>query len=1025
MKHKNRVIAFLMTFVMIISQFAGNALTVHAEPGTVNNVKYLDDKGISKNCAEATVVTDGDTAWNDGWYAVTADTTCESRITVTGTVHLILCDKKTLTATEGITVNTGNSLYIYAQSTGEDAGALIATAYDYVAGIGGGDSEDGGTIIINGGKVTATGGVNGAGIGGGRFGAGGTIKINGGDVTANGGKRAAGIGGGYDGDGGEFTINGGDVTATGGDGAAGIGGGYEGAGGTIIINGGNVTATDGIVGAGIGGGQSGAGGTIIINGGNVSANGGKYGAGIGGGRGGNGGTITINGGKVTANGGEFGAGIGGGNIKDGGNITINGGEVIATGGDYGAGIGGGEHGPGGEITINGGKVTANGGRYGAGIGGGREGAGGNIAVSTNVLKLVAHKKSNDARCIGEGRYSSSSGKITFKNGDNILEGDAKKDFFYDTEKENTRIIRSKLVNHSITIAEQLKESINANTAYAYEGETVMLTMDNTEDVAVRSEDGDLSLIDEGEGKYTFKMPGKDVRIKMIPTYTLPENKTISCKQTLKDIVLPDGFTFADQDQALVFGDNTVELTYNPDPANYFAVENIVISVNKAHHILSTTAAKAATCTEAGNIAGWTCDVCGKHFSDADGKTEIEEGSWVISAGHHLIATAAKAETCTVSGNNAYWTCDVCGKYFSDADGKTEIEADSWVIPALGHHLTETAAKAETCTEAGNSAYWTCDVCGKHFSDADGKTEIEEDSWVVPASGHKWGEWKVVKEASETEEGIEERVCENDNTHKETRVIPKKEKKEEPQPETPKPDTQIPMTPSVNKSVKINDADVSVSINITYPKAVNWTGSKISLAQLAVLVQDGEIAKVKIEGLEKAIAALNKDADLSKLIKVSYVIGKKKKVGEKGSFYVKLSLNSKVCKKAKIKGKDKKALETLIKDINKEFKAHPYEFDIVPIDISDVDAIESVSLKAGFKNGELQLNEDGSLKKLKSLKIKVKIPGKKKAKTYTFSGKKITKSFTVKLTDPAAKKAELTALDGQNFKGSRSGVEIVK
>ena len=230
---------------------------------------------------------------------------------------------------------------------------------------------------------------------------------------------------------------------------------------------------------------------------------------------------------------------------------------------------------------------------------------------------------------------------------------------------------------------------------------------------------------------------------------------------------------------------------------------------------------------------------------------------------------------------------------------------------------------------------------------------------------------------------------------------------------------------MNKSVKINDADVSVSINITYPKAVNWTGSKITQAQLAVLVQDGEIAKVKIEGLEKAIAALNKDADLSKLIKVSYVIGKKKKVGEKGSFYVKLSLNSKVCKKAKIKGKDKKALETLIKDINKEFKANPYEFDIVPIDLNDAEAIESVSIKAAFKNGALQLNEDGSIKKLKSLKIKVKIPGKSKAKTYSFSGKKITKSFTVKLTDPATKKAEITALEGQNFKGSRSGVEIVK
>ncbi|MCR4584211.1 MAG: hypothetical protein K5686_00665 [Lachnospiraceae bacterium] len=49
---------------------------------------------------------------------------------------------------------------------------------------------------------------------------------------------------------------------------------------------------------------------------------------------------------------------------------------------------------------------------------------------------------------------------------------------------------------------------------------------------------------------------------------------------------------------------------------------------------------------------------------------------------------------------------------------------------------------------------------------------------------------------------------------------------------------------------------------------------------------------------------------------------------------------------------------------------------MPIDLNDADAIESVSIKAAFKNGELQLNDDGSIKKIKSLKIKVKIQGKK-------------------------------------------------
>ena len=55
--------------------------------------------------------------------------------------------------------------------------------------------------------------------------------------------------------------------------------------------------------------------------------------------------------------------------------------------------------------------------------------------------------------------------------------------------------------------------------------------------------------------------------------------------------------------------------------------------------------------------------------------------------------------------------------------------------ALGHKLTKTAAKAATCTAAGNREYYTCSVCGKYFSDAAGKHEIAKDSWVIKAKGH--------------------------------------------------------------------------------------------------------------------------------------------------------------------------------------------------------------------------------------------------------------------------------------------------
>ncbi|MBQ9791225.1 MAG: hypothetical protein IJW28_01430, partial [Clostridia bacterium] len=51
--------------------------------------------------------------------------------------------------------------------------------------------------------------------------------------------------------------------------------------------------------------------------------------------------------------------------------------------------------------------------------------------------------------------------------------------------------------------------------------------------------------------------------------------------------------------------------------------------------------------------------------------------------HILIKVDEVAATCTTKGNTLYYKCD-CGKYFSDAEAKTEILKDSWVIDETGH-----------------------------------------------------------------------------------------------------------------------------------------------------------------------------------------------------------------------------------------------------------------------------------------------------------------------------------------------------
>ena len=143
-----------------------------------NQVTYT-----TESCTDYTVVTDSTTAWEDGkWYVVKDNVTISSRITVSGTANLILCDGATLTASKGITVGSGQTLNIYAQSEG--TGALIAQTESTVANNAyGGGAGIGGIYLI---------GADDAGSGNT-----GIINIHGGIITARGGYCSAGIGGGY------------------------------------------------------------------------------------------------------------------------------------------------------------------------------------------------------------------------------------------------------------------------------------------------------------------------------------------------------------------------------------------------------------------------------------------------------------------------------------------------------------------------------------------------------------------------------------------------------------------------------------------------------------------------------------------------------------------------------------------------------------------------------------------------------------------------------------------------------------
>ena len=185
------------------------------------------------------------------------------------------------------------------------------------------------------------------------------------------------------------------------------------------------------------------------------------------------------------------------------------------------------------------------------------------------------------------------------------------------------------------------------------------------------------------------------------------------------------------------------------------VEKEQVEIPALGHKMTKTEAKAATCTEAGNKEYWTCSTCHKVFSDEHGETETTVAEMTIQAkGHTMTKTEAKAATCTEAGNKAYWTCNTCHKVFSDEHGETETTVADMAIKAKGHTMTKTEAKDATCTEAGNKEYWTCSTCHKVFSDEHGETETTVAEMTIQAKGHTMTKTEA-KAATCTEAGNKE------------------------------------------------------------------------------------------------------------------------------------------------------------------------------------------------------------------------------------------------------------------------------
>ena len=195
----------------------------------------------------------------------------------------------------------------------------------------------------------------------------------------------------------------------------------------------------------------------------------------------------------------------------------------------------------------------------------------------------------------------------------------------------------------------------------------------------------------------------------------------------------------------------------------FAVDNVKLVTGDEDpcakgHQLTAVAEVPATCETAGVKAHWVCSVCGKLFSDVEGKTETTLEKLTIPATGHAYGepvwkwnddyTASATFTCGndashVETVNAAVTNEVTTEATCEADGvrtytaKVTFEGEEYTdtktetLPATGHDTELVGAKDATCTEDGYTGDEVCKVCGVTVKQGE----------VLPALGHDYKDGK--------------------------------------------------------------------------------------------------------------------------------------------------------------------------------------------------------------------------------------------------------------------------------------------
>ena len=269
-------------------------------------------------------------------------------------------------------------------------------------------------------------------------------------------------------------------------------------------------------------------------------------------------------------------------------------------------------------------------------------------------------------------------------------------------------------------------------------------------------------------------------------------------------VKPEDCTHANPEHHAATENNTcdphIEYWYCPNCKTYFTDAACTKEIRKSklddgmtkdetkHTALKKVPAKAATCTEEGNIEHWYCSGCGKYYTDSKGTAKTTHAKVTTSKADHDYSWVADEvanvhyQKCRVCGQTtatskhsggtasckAQAKCDKCGASYGELDATNHVNfeyknvvkptettkgytgdrycADCGVFIEKG---TEYSAQCtggckdlklvkgtpKTCTADGTIDYYECPKCHNKYRDEKGTILLTEADLVDKCTGH--------------------------------------------------------------------------------------------------------------------------------------------------------------------------------------------------------------------------------------------------------------------------------------------------